>query len=52
MASRWINTECVQAFLEAERGRKSILIEEVENRSKADTIRELNKLASLTTTLN
>lgn len=48
MASRWINSEPVQAFLEAERGRKAALIEDAENRSKADTIRELNKLASLT----
>lgn len=48
MASRWINSAPVQAFLEAERGRKAALIEEAENRSKADTIRELNKLATLT----
>lgn len=49
MASRWINSEPVQAFLEAERGRKAALIEQVKDRTKADTIRELNKLASLTT---
>lgn len=48
MASRWINSEPAQAFLEAERGRRAALTEEVENRSKADTIRELNKLVSLT----
>ncbi len=49
MASRWINSEPVQAFLEAERGRKAILIEETTDRTKADTIRELNKLATSTT---
>lgn len=49
MASRWINSEPVQAFLEAERGRKAILIdEELQNRSKEDIITELNKLATLT----
>lgn len=48
MASRWINSAPVQAFLEVERGRKAVLTEETENRSKADTIRELNKLATLT----
>ncbi len=49
MASRWINSEPVQAFLDAERGRKAALLEEADNRSKADTIKELNRLATLTT---
>lgn len=50
MASRWINSAPVQAFLDAERGRKAVLLDEaMANRSKADTIRELNRLATLTT---
>lgn len=50
MASRWINSVPVQTFLEAERGRKAILLNETvtQNRSKEDIIAELNKLASLT----
>jgi len=48
MASRWINSEPVLAFLEAERGRKAVLMDEaLQNRSKEDIIAELNKLASL-----
>lgn len=50
MASRWINSAPVQAFLDSERGRKAILLDEaLDNRSKADTIKELNRLATLTT---
>lgn len=49
MASRLINSEPVEAFLDAERGRKAALLEEADNRSKADTIKELNRLATLTT---
>lgn len=49
MASRWLNSEPVQAFLETERGRKAVLIdEELQNRSKEDILSELNKLATLT----
>jgi len=48
MASRWINSEPVQTFLEAERGRKSLLMNEaMQNRNKEDIITELNKLASI-----
>lgn len=49
MASRWINSEPVQIFLDAERGRKATLIDkQTENRSKSDVIMELNQLATLT----
>ncbi len=50
MSSRWINSKPVQAFLEAERHRKTILLDEaIHNRSKEDVIAELNKLVTLST---